>query len=355
MSNHRSALLPILVVLAQVGCGDSAKAPALDGAANQPDAAAAAVVTVSGKHAFGANVSGLVYEPATASAPAVLWAVQNDPSKLYRLIWNGTLFTQVTGEGWVTGKLLRYPGGTGSPDSEGVTRTDWSSNEVYVAAERDNDANQLTRQSILRYELTGSKGVLDATHEWQLTGDLPAVDVNSGLEGIAWIPDTYLVERGFVDESTQAPYVPGLYPDHGAGIFLVSVDATGMIYGYVLDHGASGAFTRVVTFASGQARAVDLTFDRDTGTLWSLCDSKCEDRMTLFEVDADPASATAGRFILRATVSPPKALVDMNNEGVALAPLAECTGERRSIFWADDGETSGYSIRRGSIVCGRLY
>jgi hypothetical protein len=303
--------------------------------------------------AFGNNLSGLVYEPA-ASAAAVLWAVQNEPPKLYRLVWNGSGFTPVTTDGFITGKLLRYPGGVGSPDTEGLTRTDWASNELYVVAERDNDDKQVSRQSILRFELGGTKGVLDATHEWVLTADLPPADVNCGLEGIAWIPDSYLVERGFVDESTQAPYVPARYPTHGSGIFLVSYDSNGMIYGYVLDH-ASGGFTRVATFASGLARAVDLTFDRDTGTLWSLCDSKCNGRMALLDLDGDPGSPTVGRFVLRAALPPPKALADMNNEGIALAPASECSGGKRAFFWADDSATNGIALRRGTITCGRLF
>jgi hypothetical protein len=45
----------------------------------------------------------------------------------------------------------------------------------------------------------------------------------------------------------------------------------------------------------------------------------------------------------------------MNNEGISLAPLSECSGERRSFFWADDEESSGYAIRKGSITCSRLY
>jgi hypothetical protein len=58
---------------------------------------------------------------------------------------------------------------------------------------------------------------------------------------------------------------------------------------------------------------------------------------------------------VRATVSPPKALSDMNNEGIALAPLAECAGGTRAFFWSDDEETNGYAIRRGFMSCARLY
>jgi hypothetical protein len=316
----------------------------------------AGVTIASAKNAFGANLSGLVYEPASDTTAAVLWAVQNEPSKLYRLTWSGSAFAPVPSDGWVTGKLLRYPTGTGSPDSEGLTRTDWTTSEIYVVAERDNDAPEVSRQSVLRYELGGTKGIVDATHEWLLTNDLPTADPNHGLEGIAWIPDTYLTDRGFFDESTQAAYDPSLYPDHGTGIFLVGRDDTGMIYGYVLNHQTSTQ-TRVATFPSGQAHSVDLTFDRETFTLWSLCDSACEGSMTLLDIDidTDPTSATTGRFVLRATVPPPQALSGMKNEGITLAPLSECSGERRSFFWADDEESGGYSIRRGSITCGRLY
>lgn len=307
------------------------------------------------KNMFGANVSGLVYEPADETSPAVLWAVQNEPSKLHKLTWSGTTYSRVATEGWVTGKSLRYPGGTGSPDGEGLTRTAWDAPEIYVVAERDNDVKDTPRQSILRYDLTSTKGVLDATHEWNLTNDLPAVTVtNSGLEGIAWIPDTFLVEKGFYDEAQKAPYDPAVYPNHGAGIFLVGVDVTGTLYAYVLDHVAN-TFTRVASFSSKQSRSVDITFDRDNGTVWSLCDNNCNGRFSLFDIETDALAANVGRFVLRASVPPPTALKDMNNEGFALAPEAECVNNRKAVVWADDSETGGFSLRRGTLACGRLY
>ena len=39
------------------------------------------VTAVSTRDAFGPNLSGLVYEPASQKAPAILWAVQNEHSK----------------------------------------------------------------------------------------------------------------------------------------------------------------------------------------------------------------------------------------------------------------------------------
>jgi hypothetical protein len=314
-----------------------------------------AVANASVKNAFGNNLSGLIYQPAADAEPAILWAVQNEPSKVFRLTWNGTAFVSTTSEGWSNGKTLTFPNGSGSPDSEGLTRTEWNKNELYVSTEKNNDASSTARLSILRYELTGTTTTLKATHEWNLTSDLPkATDANKGLEAIAWIPDSYLVERGFYDEASKAPYDPSTYADHGTGIFLVGVEDTGMIYGFALNH-STGAFKRVATFSSGQEAVMDLAFDRDTETLWSLCDSACKNRLTLLDIDTVEGSATKGRFILRATVPPPSTLTSTNNEGISMAPESECANGRKSFFWADDDESNGYAIRRDTIPCGRLF
>ena len=43
---------------------------------------------------------------------------------------------------------------------------------------------------------------------------------------------------------------------------------------------------------------------------------------------------------------------DLANEGIAIAPDAQCAGGFKDYFWADDGETGGHSLRRDSIPCG---
>jgi hypothetical protein len=305
------------------------------------------VTVASEPFAFGGNVSGLVYEPAQATGLPILWAIQNTPAKLHRLSWNGLAFTGTADAGWDAGKILAYPDGTGSPDGEGLTRTAWESSEMYVAAETDSLVGE-SRLSILRYDLTSLSSTLAATHEWNLTADLPAVDANKGLEGIAWVPDAYLLERGFVDESRDALYAPPTDGRHAGGVFLVGVESTGAIYGYVLDL-ATGGFRRVTAFASGQAAVMDLSFDRDGGVLFSLCDDACEGRITLLDIGAD------GRFGVRAIVPAPTALADMNSEGFAPAPDSECQNGGKPCFWADDDESAGFSIRRGTILCGRLF
>ena len=46
---------------------------------------------------------------------------------------------------------------------------------------------------------------------------------NLGFEGVAFVPDTYLVQNGFVDQSIGAAYVPSDYPGHGSGLFFAAL------------------------------------------------------------------------------------------------------------------------------------
>src|SRR5262249_7104268 len=162
-------------------------------------------------------------QPADATGPAVLWAVTNSPSRLYRLEYDGSLWLPAAVDGWNSGKTLVYPAGSGGPDSEGVAKADWNSSAIYVATERDNNANSVSRLAILRCDSSAAGTTLVATHEWNVTADLPVVGPNLGLEAITWIPDSYLVGAGFYDEGKGALYDPSQYGEHAAGVFFVGV------------------------------------------------------------------------------------------------------------------------------------
>jgi Lamin Tail Domain len=310
-----------------------------------------AVTIVDQVHQFSGNLSGLSYDPATSSGPAVLWGVQNSPSTLYRLLWNGATWASTTSDGWTAGKVLHYPDGTGTPDSEGVTKAEAASPAVYVSTERNGDAGTVSRLSVLRFDTSAPGAALTATNEWNLTGDLPAADANLGLEAITWIPDSFLVGAGFVDESTGQLYAPSSYANHGTGIFFVGLEANGTIYAFALDH-VGGGFQRIATFVGGQASIMDLSFDRDVGYLWGYCDNTCANHAAVLMIDADPLSATHGHFRLSRLYDHPSTLPDVNNEGIAIAPESECVGGRKSFFWSDDSATGGNSLRRDSIPCG---
>lgn len=317
------------------------------------------VAVADAEDVFGTDLSGLVLQPADGTSPSVLWGVHNRSGKLYRLTWNGTLFSPVTTDGWRTGKRMRYPGGDGQPDCEGVTMADWASGAVYVAAERDDDSNTTSRLSILRYETASTATALTATHEWNLTADLPAVDANKGLEGIAWVPDSFLVARGFFDEAAGKTYVPAEHPNHGTGLFFVGVEADGRIHGYALDHTAM-TFRRVASIAAPQEATMDLFFDRDVGTLWSWCDDTCGNRVVLLDIDSRAGSPTHGRFVPRRGFNRAGTLPNEGHEGIAIAPESECAAgadgtKTKAFVWADDSNTDGHALRRDLIPCGPLY
>jgi len=306
---------------------------------------------VDGVGVFGTNLSGLTYEPATSTAPAVLWAVRNGPGTLYRLVFDGTIWTPDTANDWSVGKAVHYPDGTGNVDSEGVTKAEYASSSIFVATERNNDVNTISRSSVLRFDADAVGSSLNATMDFNLTSDLPAVGANLGLEAITWIPDSYLVSKGFFDELAIHAYDPAAYPDHGTGLFLVGLEGNGIVYAYALDQ-VSGAFQRIATIPSGHPGVMSLEFDRELGYLWAGCDDTCGNQTAILEIDTNPASTSFGRFYVRQLIDRPSTLPNINNEGIAFAPLAECVGGFRSFFWADDSQTDGHSLRADSIPCG---
>ncbi len=303
---------------------------------------------------FGSNMSGLYWQPAAGSTPASLWAVKNSPSLLYRLQWDGKNYQAASGWNGVT---LTYTNGKGAPDAEGVTMDD-SSNQLFVAAERDGSGSN--RFSVLRYDINSlSGGKLVANKEWDLTADLlpelPAgTGDNKGPEAITWIPDTYLLANSFYDERLKAAYQPANYPNHGKGLFVVGLEANGKLYVYALNQN-DGSYQRVATIASGQSSVMELTFDRDNGTLWAHCDDNCNDRNTLLAIDTTSSTPSSRKFVVKKGLNQPSSLSVYNFEGMAIASEAECVGGEKPVVWSNDSNDGSHALWRGSVRCGRLF
>jgi LPXTG-motif cell wall-anchored protein len=298
---------------------------------------------------FGGDLSGLDVEPSGTSAPGTLWAVQNGDGLLYRLADDGAGGRTVTGD-WT----LDYPGGPGGVvDAEGVTVAgDDSAGGVYVSSERDDRADDVSRPSVLRYLPTGT-GTLVATTEWDLAPDFPGLGANSGLEGITWVPDTYLVDGGFVDQRTGRAYDPAGYPGHGDGLFLVGVEGTSNVYAYALAD--DGGFARVATIpvdlftpfgADDEPVVADVQFDADLGALWVVCDEVCGGQTALFALDGSGTFAAVDTFLPPAGADPTFA-----NEGFAIDTEATCVDGYRATYYADDNDTDGFSLRIGTFPC----
>ncbi|OQR61544.1 hypothetical protein B6E66_24505 [Streptomyces maremycinicus] len=296
------------------------------------------VATVDAADVFGEDLSGLYQEG------GVLWGAQNS-GKLWRLVRDGSGgWTPDTSGGWSSGKALRFPGGSGSPDSEGVTLTgSGSAGGVFVASERDGAASGTSRLSVLKYDVTAGGSALTAGREWNLTSGLPSTGSNLGFEAITWIPDTYLTGAGFKDATTGAAYDPARYGAHSGGVFFVGVEGTGMIHGYVLAD--SGTATRVASLSSGMSGVMELQWEPQAARLWAVCDDTCDGQHRTLKVDA------SGTFATTAVLARPSGMPDYNNEGFALAGSDECVAGVKPVYWSDDANDGGHALRRGTITC----
>ncbi|MEV7415430.1 lamin tail domain-containing protein [Streptomyces sp. NPDC089919] len=296
------------------------------------------VTTADGSNVFGQDLSGLFQEG------NVLWGAQNS-GKLWRLVRDGSGgWKPDTANGWSSGKALRFPGGSGSPDSEGVTLTGaGSAGGAFVASERNGDASGTSRLSVLKYDVGGSGSSLTAAKEWNLTADLPSTGSNLGLEGITWVPDTALTGAGFKDASTGAAYDPARYAGHGGGVFFVGVEGTGMVYGYVLAD--SGSYTRVASFSSGLSGVMELQWEPQAARLWAVCDDTCDGQHRTLKI------GTGGAFATTAVYNRPSGMPNYNNEGFSLAGADECVAGSKPVYWSDDANDGGHALRRGTISC----
>ena len=297
------------------------------------------VTTVDPAGVLGGNMSGLFFDG------DVLWAVKNGPGTLYRLVKSGSQWVPDTTQGWAQGKPLHYPNGQGDVDAEGVTVVGGA---IFVASERNNSANGVSRPAVLRFDPTAAGASLTASMEFNLTPDLPGLGANLGLEAIGWVPDSVLTGKRMIDESTGAAYNPDAYANHGGGLFFVGVEATGTIYAYALNQ-ATGGYSRVAAIASGFPGVMEVQWDPERGVLWAVCDDTCNGRSATLAIA--PSGSTAGRFGVTAVYERPAGMPNINNEGFAIAPQSQCVGGSKAVLWADDSNTAGNALRAGTINC----
>lgn len=347
MHSPRSAVVALVAIaLATVATPGIAKPGPTKPDGPRPNAVTAwpggsTVLEVDTENAFGQNLSGLAFE--RGKGPAVMWAVQNDPSKLYKLVDDGTNWVPQPGA-WGAGKTLVLPGGsTSRPDSEGVTFTDLgSAGGIFVSSERNLAASTVSKNEIVRYDVNAVGPTLRSTGAWDLTADLPAVGSNLGIEAITWVPDSTLVADGLTDQSTNQPYDPALYPNHGRGLFFVGLEGGGGVYGYALDLAGSG-FTRITSVASSLSGVMDLAFDTETEHLWAVCDNTCIGQSAILDI-------VGGVFTVTTVHNRPSAMPNKNNEGFTITPRSECFGGVKPVFWAEDGP-SPHVLREGTATC----
>jgi len=300
---------------------------------------AAAVTPLDVTPMFLADSSGLDVQ--AGEDGVFLWAVDNGTGRFWKLAVAAD-GTTAFAEGWENGKRARFqkdadaPRAAG-PDAEGITVA--GDGSVYLASERDNSAKGVNQNTVLKIDPSAPGPDVVASQEWDLTGLLPAVGANLGVEAVEWIPDTVLAGALF-DDTSGAVYDPARYPGHGDGLFFVGVEDTGDVYAFALN--ADGSAALVATIDPGLAGVMALDHDSVLGVLWAVCDDGC--------------GGTAAQIVFNGTDRPEISLVarpgempNVNNEGFATAPASLTRDGQRPAWWFQDGVTSG-SLRMGGLT-----
>lgn len=303
----------------------------------------------------GRDVSGLVFDPTNAN---VLYAVKNK-SWVFRLVRQGGAWVSDTANGWGAGKEIFFPGSaaaaTNQPDSEGITIG--PDGALYITSERNNAANTIPLNSIMRFDPAQPGTQLVATDQWDLTAEFPELhagnktEANLGFEGVTFVPDSYLTSNGFVDQSTGKTYRPVDYPNHGSGLYFAALENDGKLYAYALN--ADHTFHRVAVADTGMGHVMDVAFDAATQRIWATCDNTCGVTSTLLKV------STTGSIVPDVAYAKPAALPTNNLEGFALAAGSTCSGGTREVLWSDDGvygagpgsATEGHALYTGRVNC----
>jgi hypothetical protein len=276
------------------------------------------------------DASGAVFDP---TDPSILWVVQNK-NTLHKLTKVNGKYVDVAG--WEEGKKLHFASGTGAVDSEGLTIA--PDGTIYVTSERDNNNNGVSSNKIERYDLTGVTAAttdLTAVSEWDVNSFI-TTGVNLGLEGITYVPDSFLVDAGWkVDGSA---YTAAAYPT--AGLYVTAVEETGALHFFSLTPGSAPVEVKVEK--SGFPFTMDVTFDADRKALWALCDDSCGGAYNLLTV-------TDGDFTVAHSLARPAGMPNLNNEGMAIKPRSTAVDNKVEVVWTDDGDTGGYSLREGYL------
>ena len=303
--------------------------------------------------------SGLYWQAAGTfgSGKPYLWVAENGNGTLLRL--DGT----EENRGAELQKFtLKYADGTGTPDAESVTRAAGAPSKIFVGTERDNDNKKDSRPAVLAFDApdtAAENGELKATHEWNLAKDFPGLGANSGIEGLSWIPDAWLVENKIQDEATGKAYDPAAYPAHHGGVFAVGIEGTGHVYLYVLNE--DGSFQRIADIETGLDVVAEVQFDAERDQLWAICDDACEGRIAVltpeYGEDAGAETATmksasaesAGKLTVAQVMNRPSETQNYANEGVAIADISQCKDGSVPVFYADDNNTDDISLREGTL------
>ncbi len=293
--------------------------------------------------------SGLAYQ--LVDGKEYMWLVDDETSELRRLSFEQADNHWIVDSTWtLTSHFFES-----RLDSEGVTLAEWSSPVVYISSE--NLQTKKSRLAITAFDTTKAKTV----NEWIVTNDEDneesvdsKVGYNKGIEGITWVPDSDLVQMGFVDDRCRRKegcdaYKPSEFGQHGGGLFVIAIEGEpdkGIqpeIYIFALLIG--GEFRQVAKIKTSLPRVVGLEYDRASRDLWVHCDNECDNISHVYRIGEDRS------FQLVAEYKLPYTQWKKNYEGIAIRYQPTCEKRAKAIFLANDLGRRDGGLVRGLVPC----
>lgn len=191
------------------------------------------------------ELSGLHWNPTKNQ----LFAIQDDGLlHIIQLNKNSNSFEQI-------GNLSSL----GSP--EGITQVEFNDNEFYTIDE--------TSYEIRKYSYSSDFTSAQLEKKWNLLigpSFMPNTG-NDGAEGIAFVPDKYLKNIGFISSETDEPYVSKKGMN---GLIFIAHQKKGMIWVYDINPLKDDDFIFVGKYKTNSNESCDLEFDRSTGLMYIL-------------------------------------------------------------------------------------
>lgn len=159
-----------------------------------------------------------------------------------------------------TGNHLQLTDRNLGGDLEGITQINDQDNEFWVISENE--------YIIQRYQYNANYSSVTVVRSWDLL--LPQSGMSetiAGPEGICFVPDSFLVDAGFVSSVSGEVYTSqkGM-----GGLIFIAHQHLGQVWVFDINQNVNNDYVLVGTYNTNRQESCGLSFDRSTGLLYVL-------------------------------------------------------------------------------------
>ncbi len=159
-----------------------------------------------------------------------------------------------------TGNHLQLTDRNLGGDLEGITQINDQDNEFWVISENE--------YLIQRYQYNANYTSVTVVRSWDLL--LPQsgmAETIAGPEGICFVPDSFLVDAGFISSVTGETYTSqkGM-----GGLIFIAHQNQGQIWVFDINQNVNNDYVLVGMYNTNRQESCGLSFDRSTGLLYIL-------------------------------------------------------------------------------------